>query len=281
MNENQKKDEDNRQDDDYQEYLSELEDLKSDFSDLEDLDLDEIEAMKEAIEQVKQAEESYIEEDTDKKRPKSLSPLEEKEELMMDFSDIGKMDLDELIEMKKAIDIVKEEETLSTEQKPVSKTSSAVSDELEKKIEEELKKKKEKEKKKVITEEDFLNYVKQKRDKIWYHALYFLTFEVQDHTASKSFLYDILKDDTSKSALNPIPQNQFYFGLGYLLRLKMNNSQVIRYLPGGNFKINIDVEKLENILQKAGKPILTKPSIEEGKKKQMFREFLKDDFSDI
>ena len=281
MTENQNKDEEDRQNDDYQEYLSELEDLKSDFSDLEDLDLEEIEAMKEAIDQVKEAEEIQIEEEENIKTAKSLSPLEEKEELMMDFSDLGKMDFDELIEMKKAIDVVKEEESLSTEAKVVSESSSAVSEDLEKKIEEELEKKKEKEKKKVITEEDFLNYVKQKRDKIWYHALYFLTFEVPDHTASKSLLYDVLKEDTSKSALNPIPQNQFYFGLGYLLRLKMNNSQVIRYLPGGNFKINIDVKKLETILQKAGGPIITKPSIKEEKKKQMFREFLKDDFSDI
>jgi flagellar motor protein MotB len=281
-NEIDKSNEDGDQRDDYQEYLKEMEKLKSDFSDLEDLDPEEIQAMKEGIEKVKEAEFLQLEEEPEIEDANDVDVLEEKEELMIDFSDMGKMDLEELLEMKRAVDMVKEDESSTPEEEKASKSSSTVSDELEKKIEDELKKKQEKEEKLgVITEEDFLKYVKQKRDKIWYHALYFLAFEIEDHTASKDFLYEMLKEDTSKSAIDPIPQHQFYFGLGYLLRLKMNKRQIIRYLPGGKFKINADIKKIEDILQEAGEPIITKPTLEEEKKKQMFRDFLKDDFSDI
>jgi len=109
-----------------------------------------------------------------------------------------------------------------------------------------------------------------------------LVFEVEDHTASKALLYDILKEVTSKSAIDPIPEPQFYFGLGYILRLSLKNEKIIRYMSG-KFKINpkINIKELKEILEKAGKPISTRPVIEEGKKKEMFKDFLKDDFLDI
>ncbi|TFF93164.1 MAG: hypothetical protein EU543_04270 [Promethearchaeota archaeon] len=207
--------------------------------------------------------------------------LETKEEMMVDFSDIGKMDLQELIQMQQAVDTVKQEESISKEIKSTQQSSSSLSDDIERRIQEELKKKKEKEKKEIITEEDFLEYIKDKRDKIWYHALYYLVFEVEDHTASKFILYDLLKEDTSKSPINPIPEHQFYFGIGYILRLKIENTQIVRYQTGSKFKINYDTSKLKEILEKAGDPIITKPKIEDKKKKKMFREFLKDDFSDL
>jgi hypothetical protein len=106
-----------------------------------------------------------------------------------------------------------------------------------------------------------------------------LTFEIDDHTASKYLLYDVLKEDTSKSPIDPLPEHQFYFGLGYILRLKIGKEQIVRYLGKGKFRINYDVEKLKELLKKAGEPIITKPTIEEEKKKKMYREFLNDDFS--
>ena len=272
---------DKKQQDDYQEYMREMEQLKTDFSDLEDLDMEEIEAMKEAIELVKEAENGETEPEFTEVGSEDTEPPDIKEELMMNFSDLAKIDLNELLEMKRAVDDVKEAETMSLESDSSSKSSPTVSDDLEKRIEQELKKKKKKEKKEVITEEDFLEYVKKRRDKIWYHALYFLTYEMEDHTASKDLLYDVLKEDTSKSPIDPLPEHQFFFGLGYLLRLKMNGKQIIRYLPGGKFKINIDVGIIKKILEETGKPIITKPTIEEEKKKKMFRDFLADDFSDI
>ncbi|TFF97520.1 MAG: hypothetical protein EU547_04120 [Promethearchaeota archaeon] len=287
MSEDQKDTEEESETDDYQEYLKEMEELKKDFSDLEDLDIDEIEDMKEAIEQVKEEtsplEEELIsdEEEIIEKTSKPINDVEKKEEMMADFSDLGKMDLDELLQMKEAMEIVKEEDSEQEGMDGIGPSS----DELEKKIQDELKQKKEKEakkteKKEIKTEEDFIEYIKPRRDKIWYHGLYYLTFEIDDHTASKYLLYDVLKEDTSKSPIDPLPEHQFYFGLGYILRLKINKQQIVRYLGNGKFRINYDIKKLKEILEDAGEPIITKPKIEEKKKKKMFREFLKDDWLD-
>ncbi|MEJ2249183.1 MAG: hypothetical protein P8Y97_05925, partial [Candidatus Lokiarchaeota archaeon] len=124
-------------------------------------------------------------------------------------------------------------------------------------------------------------YFKTRRDKIWYHALYYLAFEVEDHIASKSLLYEMLKEVTSKSAIDPLPEHSFYFGLGYILRLTLNERQIVRYLSGGKFKINVNFETIKRILEETGEPISTRPIIKEEKKKEMFRDFLKEDFTDI
>jgi len=280
---NEAKKNNSEEDDDYQSYLNEIAHLKSDYSDLEELDLEEIEDMKQAISQVRDGEEVFEEKDLE---GESLPPdektetLDTKEEMMMNFSDLGKMDLNELMEMKKAVDAVKQEESVPKEGKAVQESSSSLSEDIEKRIQEELlEKQREKEKKEVITEDDFLEYIKDKRDKIWYHALYYLTFEVEDHTASKNILYEMLKEDTSKSPIDPIPEHQFYFGLGYILRLKIEQKRIVRYSTGGSFKIDYDVDTIKELLEKAGEPIITKPKIEEEKKKRMFREFLEEDFS--
>jgi vacuolar-type H+-ATPase subunit B/Vma2 len=52
-------------------------------------------------------------------------------------------------------------------------------------------------------------------------------------------------------------------------------------MSGGKFKININIDMLKDILEVAGKPISTKPVIEEGEKKKMFKNFLEDNFLDI
>jgi hypothetical protein len=271
--------------DDYQAYLNEIAQLQSDYSDLEDLDMEEIEDMRKAISQVKEVEESgealEIIEETEP-ADEVQDTLETKEEMLVDFSDLGKMDLEELMQMKQAVDAVKQEETLSQEKPESQKSGSSLSDDIEKRIQAELREKKEQEdQRELITEKDFLEYIQDKRDKIWYHALYYLAFEVEDHTASKNILYEMLKDDTSKSPIDPIPEHQFYFGLGYILRLKINQEQVVRYVTGGSFKINYDIDSIKQLLEQAGEPIITKPQIEEEKKKRMFREFLEEDFSEF
>lgn len=280
---NEAKKDNSEEDDDYQSYLNEIAHLKSDYSDLEELDLEEIEDMKQAISQVRDVEENFEETDPE---VESLPPdeitetLDTKEEMMMNFSDLGKMDLNELMEMKKAVDVVKHEESVPKEGKTVQESSSSLSEDIEKRIQEELlEKQKEKEKREGITEDEFLEYIKDKRDKIWYHALYYLAFEVEDHTASKTILYEMLKEDTSKSPIDPIPEHQFYFGIGYILRLKIDQKRIVRYSTGGSFKIDYDIDNIKELLEKAGEPIITKPEIEEKKKKRMFREFLEEDFS--
>jgi hypothetical protein len=91
----------------------------------------------------------------------------------------------------------------------------------------------------------------------------------------------VLKEVTSKSPIDPIPENQFYFGLGYILRLELNSRQVVRFKRDGKLKINVNVETLKNILEEAGEPISTRPIIKEKEKKKMFKDFLDEDFHDI
>ena len=279
-----KKDEENEQlkpifsndDDDLQFYLKEIEILESDFSDLDDLDFEEIQEMQDAITKVKESEESSIDAEGI-----SEDEGERREDLINDFSDIDEIDFDELKEMQQAIESVKQEELVNVEgQESVIETSQEISKELEDRIKKELSKRKDVEEE-VITPERFSEYIKSKREKIWYHALYFLVFEVEDHIASKALLYDVLKEVTSKSPIDPIPEHRFYFGLGYILRLTINAKKIIRYMTGGKLKVNVNVDILKTILEEVGKPISTKPIIEEKEKKKMFDNFLKDDFSDI
>ena len=111
--------------------------------------------------------------------------------------------------------------------------------------------------------------------------MYYLLFNIEDHIASKALLFDVLKEVTSKSPIDPIPEHQFYFGLGYVLRLTLNNKQVVRFLRDGKFKINVNVDKLKEILEEAGEPISTRPIIKEEEKKRMFKDFLDEEFLDI
>lgn len=275
--------------DDLEAYLEEMEALESDFSDLDDLDFEELKAMQEAIKKVQEGEipdtkkmikpvesESVNVSFTDQEKY-----LTEKEKLFTDFSDLDDMDFDELEEMKAAVESVKQEEFSSEEEVLPAETPQMISTELEERIRQELEERKEEEEEKVVSPEEFIEYASNRRDKIWYHSLYYLVFQAEDHIASKQLLYDMLKEETSKSPIDPLPEHQFYFGLGYILRLTLNQKQIIRYLTGGKFKINIEVKILKEILEKVGEPINTRPVIKEEEKKQMFKDFLTDDFLDI
>jgi hypothetical protein len=281
MNEHQEE-KDDLNDDDLQSYLKDIEHLESDFSDLDDLDMEEIQEMQEAIAKVREEELMSEEGDITERKTEIYDYAEKKKELFADFSDMDEIDFDELREMKQAIETVKQEELQDISNGEIEfKPSQEISKELEERIKQELMKKKAKEEKEIITPEKFLGYIKDKREKIWYHALWYLVFEVEDHIASKALLYDVLKEVTSKSPIDPIPEHQFYFGLGYILRLSLDNKKLIRYMSGGKFKINVSINTLQEILEKAGEPISTRPIIEEDKKKKMFKDFLEDDFLDL
>ena len=281
MNEHQEE-KDELNDDDLQSYLKDIEHLESDFSDLDDLDMEEIQEMQEAIAKVREEELVSKEGDLAEKKTEIYDYAEKKKELFADFSDMDEIDFDELREMKQAIETVKQEELQDISKGEIEfKPSQEISEELEERIKQELMKKKAKEEKEIITPEKFLAYIKDKREKIWYHALWYLVFEVEDHIASKALLYDVLKEVTSKNPIDPIPEHQFYFGLGYILRLSLDNKKLIRYMSGGKFKINMSINTLQEILEKAGEPISTRPIIEEDKKKKMFKDFLEDDFLDL
>ncbi len=280
--------------DDLDIYISEMKNLETDFSDLEDIDLEELQEMQDAIAMVKELEslqnEEIIEEEISKKYESFESDIQttEREEYLMqkeaminDFSDIENIDFDELQEMQKAIETVKQEETQTTENVPTQYHISGVnSSELEERIKQELLERKQEIKKEIITPEKFLERTKNKRDKIWYHSLHYLVYQAEDHIASKGLLYEMLKEVTSKSPIDPIPENQFYFGLGYILRLTLNEKQVVKYIRGGKFKINIGIKGISDILDEVGEPISTRPVLKEEEKRKMYKEFLNDDFFD-
>ncbi len=299
-NQNEEKSDDDKQEstqdqDDLETYLSDMKNLETDFSDLEDLDLDELKEMQEAIAKVKELEslenEQAIEEGISKELELIGSKLQtndhedylaQKEAMISDFSDLEEIDFDELQDMQKAIETVKQEESQVTGediiQTPVSR---GVSSDLEERIKQELIERKKEKEKEIITPEKFIERANNKRDKIWYHSLYYLVYQAEDYIASKALLFDMLKEVTSKSPIDPIPENQFYFGLGYILRLTLNDKQVVKYMRGGKFKINIGIKGIKEILEKVGEPINTRPIIEESEKKKMYTDFLKDNFLDI
>ena len=288
--------------DDLQAYMAEMKALESDFSDLEDLDMDELKEMQEAIAKVQDGIEPSPEElasemisndvETDNMETVDASEitltdeeeyLAQKEAMITDFSDIDDLDFDELREMKEAIETVKQEEgSISPEAEGgILQPQEPLSAELEERIRLELEKRKEEEEEDVVTPEQFLEYIKVKRDKIWYHSLWYIVFEVDDHIASKSLLYDVLKEVTSRSPIDPIQEHKFYFGLGYILRLSINKKQVIRFITGGKFKVNVNIDNLKQLLEEAGEPISTRPVLKEEEKQKMYSNFLKDDFLDI
>ncbi|MFX0059092.1 MAG: hypothetical protein ACFE85_03640 [Candidatus Hodarchaeota archaeon] len=288
------KSENNIQDqDDLKEYLTDMKDLETDFSDLDDLDFEELKEMQEAIAKVRELDtiknDQKIEEGSistiatnGTEKAKLDDYLAQKEALISDFSDLDEFEFEELKEIQEAIETVKQEEIQSkSEQASDIQPSAKISSELEERIKQELLERKEEKEKVIVTPEKFIQYTKNKRDKIWYHALYYIVFQTEDYIASKELLYEMLKEVTSKSPIDPIPENQFYFGLGYILRLTLNEKQIIRYISGGKFKINIGIKGLKEILDVIGEPISTRPILTEEEKKKMYKDFLNDEFLDI
>ena len=280
--------------DDLDVYISDMKNLETDFSDLEDLDLEELKEMQDAIAKVKEMETLQQEDVNEEKISEEYECLEsdaqtteredylmQKEAMISDFSDIDNIDFDELQEMQKAIESVQQEEDKAVDTGISGyPTGSAESSELEERIKEELLERKQETKKDIITPEKFIDRARNKRDKIWYHVLNYLVYQAEDHIASKELLYEMLKEVTSKSPIDPIPENQFYFGLGYILRLTLNEKQVVKYFRGGKFKINIGIKGISDLLEEVGEPISTRPILKEEEKRKMYKEFLNDDFFD-
>lgn len=279
------------EDADLEAYMKEMKILEKDFSDLEELDMEEILEMQEAIAKVRDSEkieskskqvEEYLQKDDFDLSQEREDYLSQRKAMSADFSDLEEIDLDELKDMQEAIKEVQQEARIEEKEDIASpQTLPGISIELEERIRQELTARKKVKEKKIVSPEKFLEYVRNRRDKIWYHALHYILFNTEDYTASKELLYEMLKEVTSKSPIDPIPEHQFYFGLGYLLKLSINDKKVIRYLKGGKFKINTPVKELQEILTESGEPISTRPVIEEEEKKKMFKDFLKEDFEDI
>lgn len=286
-NEKLASEEENVDEDDLKIYLEEMKALETDFSDLDDLDMEELQEIQDAISKVKEGEELTEAEVVSERlsgeeiNVEMSKEKEIREAMITDFSDMDEIDFDELRDMQDAMSSVKQEELQGIpDGVSESQPTQEISKELEDRIKQELLKRKEV-KEEGITPEKFLDYIKNKREKIWYHALYYIVFNVEDHIASKSLLYDVLKEVTSKSPIDPIPEHQFYFGLGYILRLNINNKKVVRFLKDRKFKINVNIDNLKELLEVAGEPVSARPVIKEEEKKKMYKNFLNEDFMDI
>jgi uncharacterized FlaG/YvyC family protein len=156
----------------------------------------------------------------------------------------------------------------------------AISDDLQQKIEDEIRMRSEAANLPPVSPEEFIAYAANKRDRIWYHALWFLVFTTDEHQANKKSLYDALKEVTSKSAIDDVKENVFYFGLGPLLKVRLEDQTVIRYRDQ-NFKLNVKVKEISDVLQEIGEPISPRPQVTKEAEKDMIDSFLSDDFLDI
>lgn len=236
-------------------------------------------------------------------------------DMLKDFSDMQNLGVNELLELQKAMEEVKQGIIESPKEAVISDSINAISNnattvdgvsviqeipvvedlypgwgiyeeavvltqDMEAKIQAELEKKKKK--RVIVTEEIFKKYCSNKRNKVWYHALWFLIFTIEDHEATKQSLYEALCNVTSKSAIDPLPEHTFYFGLINILRLSLNDRKIIEF-TGDKLKINklVGIDLLTDLLREIGPPISERPVISEEKKKDMFMKFLTDDFLDI
>jgi len=192
------------------------------------------------------------------------------------FSGLEDLTEDDLKDLQDAIAENVESDNIAVEM-PFAPDISA---DLEKKMQEELARKKKSQDKSIMTKEMLMDYLSSRRSKIVYHALWYLTFTVEDHEAAKDTLYEALKEVTSKNAVEPLDEHKFYFGLGFILRLTLNSERIVQF-KAGKLKLAVNPEFLKEILNQVGDPISERPIITQSKKDEMFADFLKDDFLDI
>lgn len=171
----------------------------------------------------------------------------------------------------------KEGESLTIEAEPFTPE---IDDDLEVKMQAEIQKKKKEQGIKTVSKEKFIKNLSNRRNKIVYHALWHLTFNIEDHEATKQTLYEALKGVTSKNPVEPLEEHKFYFGLGFILRLKLYDEKVVKFTKG-KLKLMVNPEHLQEILSMIGDPISDRPILTKTEKKQMFQDFLQDDFLDI
>jgi hypothetical protein len=83
--------------------------------------------------------------------------------------------------------------------------------------------------------------------------------------------------------MESLPEHKFYFGLGFILRLRLFDQNVVAF-EKDKIKVKVNIENLQKILQEIGEPISERPQLSESKKKDLFSEFLYGDipeFQDI
>ncbi len=261
----------------------EVEDSSSNILDETEIKVQNLEEIKKSVEPTETEEVKPVKIEINQEEQENDSNDIENELLeFADLDDLEGLSEDDLKDMQEAIaeniDDFGESEELQEKIKEEFKPE--ISEDLELKMQEELEKKKKAQGIKTITKEKFIEYLSVRRNKIVYHALWYLVFNMEDHQAAKTTLYEGLKEVTSKNPVEPIEEHKFYFGLGFILRLKLIDQKIVEFKKG---KLNIvaNVDTLKSILNIVGDPISDRPILTSSEKKTMFDDFLKDDFLDI
>ncbi|MHA1746795.1 MAG: hypothetical protein ACTSWW_12405 [Promethearchaeota archaeon] len=193
-----------------------------------------------------------------------------------DLDDLAEMSEEDLREMQEAIAENLEQEPLVEE----PEFRPEINAELEQKMQAELAQKQQRKGKALVTKDQLVEYLAVRRTKIVYHALFWLAFESEDHEASKQILYDALKDVTSKDPVESLEEHKFYFGLGFILRLKLLDQKIVKF-KAGKLKLTIAIPMFQDMLRIIGDPISERPILTSKEKNKMYTDFLSDDFLDI
>ena len=193
-----------------------------------------------------------------------------------DLDDLAEISEEDLLEMQEAIAENLEQETI--EEEPEFRPE--INAELEQRMQAELAQKQQRKGKALVTKDQLVEYLAARRTKIVYHALFWLAFESEDHEASKQILYDALKDVTSKDPVESLEEHKFYFGLGFILRLKLLDQKIVQF-KAGKLKLTIAIPMFQDMLRIIGDPISERPILTSKEKNKMYTDFLSDDFLDI
>lgn len=193
-----------------------------------------------------------------------------------DLDDLAEISEEDLLEMQEAIAENLEQETI--EEEPEFRPE--INAELEQRMQAELAQKQQRKGKALVTKDQLVEYLAARRTKIVYHALFWLAFESEDHEASKQIIYDALKDVTSKDPVESLEEHKFYFGLGFILRLKLLDQKIVQF-KAGKLKLTIAIPMFQDMLRIIGDPISERPILTSKEKNKMYTDFLSDDFLDI
>jgi len=152
-----------------------------------------------------------------------------------------------------------------------------VSSEVAEKIQKQLEERSEAEEEHFVTEEEFLQRAKASTSKTWYHCLYFLAFKSETGTASKKVLYEALKEPLSKSPVDVLPEHMFNFGLSTLIKVMLYEKPVVLFKRGGEFKLDVNRKKLQDLLKQVGPPLSKRPVVTKKEEKKMINDFFSND----
>jgi hypothetical protein len=123
-----------------------------------------------------------------------------------------------------------------------------------------------------VTEEDFVAMASTKTDRTWYHCLFYLAFNSEDGSAGKKILYDALKNDLSKSPVDPLPEHMFNFGLSSLVKVQLYDKPLVGFKKS-TFTLQFDRKKLQELLLQIGRPLSKRPIITKKEEQKMIEDF--------